>query len=434
MRSKTLKAAAAVMLSAALSGCGIGSSVDSLLLPPMMSEEQEEIYSALMDSAGTDISLVYPKSGEYRSAFVFYDLDGDGFEEATVFYESSSDGESSVRVNILDNEGNGWRSVYDHAGAGSTIEQVFFTDLGGQGRVRMAIGYGYITPTEKTLKIYSLGDGMLNTEYTETYYKTMNLDLDGDGGQDIAVINCNNENHSAYLSLVTDRGKGAECTSSVALSPNTADLSAVIGGYIGNKTPAIFIDGLMTGGNLSTEIIYCVNGQLRNPANLSGSDIPAMTARPQGLYSCDIDGDGIIEIPQKEPFPGYSDSGSAQYITNWNVFENYTVIRKYSSFTEADKGYAFMIPEKWEGSVTVKTDGITGEKVFYKYNRNLTESRLELMRILVCDKNTAAKKSLIGYVTAQSENGVVYMVKFGDTEDELLLTVTEVRNNFHLYK
>ncbi len=432
MKIRKLQLAAVPVIISLLSGCGIGSSVDSLLSPPMLSEEQNEIYSALTEASGNDISLVYPRSGEYRSAYVFYDLDGDGSDEAVVFYKNESDSESSVRVNILDNE-NGWRSVYDHAGAGSAIEQVFFTDLGGRGRVSMAIGYGYITPTEKTLRLYSFVNGMLKNEYSDTYYKTICMDLDGDGGQDIAVINCNNENHSAYLSLVTDRGNGAQCTSTVDLSPNTADLSGIIGGYIGNSTPAVFIDGLMGSGYLSTEIIYCVNGQLRNPANLPGSDISALTARNQGLYSCDIDGDGIIEIPRRELFPGYGDSGNAQYITSWNSFENYTIVKKYSSLTEEDKGYAFMLPEKWEGSVTVKSDEVTGEKVFYKFNRSLTESRIELMRILVCDKNTAAKKSLSGYVTAASENGVVYMVKFGDTEDELQLTVAEARNNFYIY-
>ena len=230
MNMKKTRLAALVLTGALLTGCGIGSSVDTLLLPPMLSDEQKAIYTALTASAGSNISLVYPRGGAYRSAFVFYDLDMDGADEAVVFYDDTDDSENSVRVNILHRENNGWRSVYDHAGAGSYIEQVCDADLGGTGRVRMAIGYGYMTPTEKTLKIYSLGDCVLNTEYTETYYKTMNMDMDGDGSEDIAVINCNNENHAAYVSLVTDRGNGTECTSTVDLSESTADLPSVIGG------------------------------------------------------------------------------------------------------------------------------------------------------------------------------------------------------------
>ena len=139
-----------------------------------------------------------------------------------------------------------------------------------------------------------------------------------------------------------------------------------------------------------------------------------------------------MEIPQREAFPGYRDPSDAQYITNWNVFENYTVVKKYASLTEADKGYAFMLPVRWEGLVTVKTDSVTGEKVFYKFNSRLAESRLELMRILVCTRDSAAQRSLEGYTAAASDDNAVYMVKFGDTEDNLLLTMTEVRNNFYM--
>lgn len=408
-------------------------SVENLLSPPMISQAQEEVYAALESAVGRDIVLVYPKGGDYRSAFVFYDLDSDGADEAVVFYENTKDSEGKVRVNILACSDDKWRSVYDHAGAGTSVEQVFFTDLGGMGRVRMAIGYGYITPKEKTLRIYSFKNGVLDTEYSEGYYKMLGMDMDGDSFQDIAVIGCNNDNHSAYASLITDRGEGAQSVSRVQLSESTVDLPSVIGGCIGNNTPAVFVDGLLGSGNISTEILYCVNGELRNPANLAGSDISALTSRQQGLYCKDIDGDGIVEIPSRELFPGYRDSTEPQYITNWNVFENYTVTRKYTSLTEHIKGYSFVLPVRWEGLVTVKNDSVTGEKVFYKYNSNLSQSRLELMRILVCSPAEAAERSLEGYAAAASTESAVYMVKFGSTEDNLLLTMTEVSNNFYLY-
>ncbi len=83
-----------------LSSCGLTGSVESLLMPPIVSEDQEAVYDALMDDTGRNITLVYPRTGDYRSAFIFRDLDGDGTDEAVAFYRS--EGESSnVRVNIL---------------------------------------------------------------------------------------------------------------------------------------------------------------------------------------------------------------------------------------------------------------------------------------------------------------------------------------------
>ena len=140
-----------------------------------------------------------------------------------------------------------------------------------------------------------------------------------------------------------------------------------------------------------------------------------------------------MEIPEREAFPGYRDRQDTQYITDWNVYENYSVVKKYSSLTDPYLGYAFMLPVRWEGLVTLKNDSTTGEKVFYKYNGSLEESRLELMRINVCSREDSEKRMLEGYTAAASTEDAVYMVRCGDTDDNLLLTTAEVSNNFYLY-
>ena len=65
----------AAAVSAMLSGCTFGGSAENLLSPPILYEEQEEIYAALMKVTGEDMTLQYPRSGAYRSAFVIKDID-----------------------------------------------------------------------------------------------------------------------------------------------------------------------------------------------------------------------------------------------------------------------------------------------------------------------------------------------------------------------
>ena len=87
MKARLLGAVtAAVML---LSGCTFSTSIDGLLSPPKLSLEQEQIYDALRRAAGSSISLKYPKTGGYLSAFIVSDIDGDGEDEALVFYEKN---------------------------------------------------------------------------------------------------------------------------------------------------------------------------------------------------------------------------------------------------------------------------------------------------------------------------------------------------------
>lgn len=97
-----MKRIMALLLAAALfclSGCSLTpTSMESLLSPPVRTEEQSEIYQALLSSVNTNISLVYPRSGEYTSAFVVEDIDGDGLEDALVFYQDQSQATSTTRL------------------------------------------------------------------------------------------------------------------------------------------------------------------------------------------------------------------------------------------------------------------------------------------------------------------------------------------------
>ena len=61
--NRIIKAAAAFFALLTLTGCS-SASVDTLLTPPKLSEEQSAVYEALMKSVGRDIRLQYPKSGD----------------------------------------------------------------------------------------------------------------------------------------------------------------------------------------------------------------------------------------------------------------------------------------------------------------------------------------------------------------------------------
>ncbi len=90
-----------------LCGCSAGISAENMLTAPKLDAEQSAIYQALINSVGTGVKLKYPKSGDYRSAFVLKTIDGEEGDEALVFYESQTvqSGESALRLKILDKNG-----------------------------------------------------------------------------------------------------------------------------------------------------------------------------------------------------------------------------------------------------------------------------------------------------------------------------------------
>lgn len=419
---KRLFPAAAVLL---LSACDLSGSVESLLMPPLVSEDQEAVYNALMEDTGSNISLVYPRTGDNRSAFIFRDLDGDGSSEAVAFYRSGGES-NNVRVNILSQGEQGWHSVYDHSGSGSSIERVFFSPFSG-GTDYLCIGYAYTNRSDKLFSVYSYKNGVLENEYSDIYYRLEQTDINMDGSDDVLLVEGNTEEHPAYVVLVTDLadGLGVRALSGAAMRTNTTELlSTAVGGIAGGHN-ALFVDSSSAGG-ITTEIIYSVDGMLRNPAALEDSQIPSLTQR-RSLYSMDIDGDGIVEIPTSEPFPGYRENDS-QVMTIWNSFEDYDIVPKYWSLYVPQQNYCFMLPVRWKGLVTVKTDASTGERVFYKFNSSLSQSRLELMRIASIDAADDEEYRENGYVTIVKNEKACIMALFPTTDDPLVLTQTEAAN------
>ena len=68
-----------------LCGCSAGISVENLLTAPKLNAEQTAIYQALTNSVGGGVKLRYPKSGDYRSAFILKNIDDEPGVEALVF-------------------------------------------------------------------------------------------------------------------------------------------------------------------------------------------------------------------------------------------------------------------------------------------------------------------------------------------------------------
>lgn len=426
------------ILSLLLCGCSLGTSVDSLLSPPRLTEEQNAVYAALSESLGSSVTLKYPRSGDYRSAFVIEDIDGEPTGEAIVFYETPAVGlsDSSLRLNILDMQDGKWRSVYDYAGAGTDIDRVIIRRLGSGEIPTVIIGYNNIADGMKELRAY-VYDGGLVPLFNDSYSYLDAFDMDMDGKDELVTIVNGNGYTYSYVQTIANQGSGrsiADYRVSGAAEVGSGSVAAVAKGLLSNDTVALYVDLLQTDGTLTTELVYSVGDVLRNPFRIN-PELSLRTGRPSGYYSCDIDGDGSCEIPTISDFLGYQSADRAEklYITDWWEFSNYSLNKKYSSFYSISEGYCFMLPARWEGMVTLKQDAFTGEYVFYKFEDSLADSTTELMRFCVTENDNVTEKSAAGYTTVASKGSVCYMVKnSADTAESLVLTQSEITNSFYI--
>ena len=421
-----------------LGGCGFSAGIDTMMKPPKLNVEQEQIYSALTERIGSKVSLKYPKSGDYLSAFIISDIDEEPTNEAIVFYERTgltTTDEPSLRINILDQRKNGWESVYDYAVAdGSEIEKVMISKLGSSDKFNIIVGYSTINQSEKKVGVYQYEDGVLTNTLSSRYSMMDITDIDGNGQNELLIVSNKNASQPAQAHMYMLQSDNLHYIDAVAnLSENATEYSNIMYGKVNDRTTAIFIDSIVGTGTIQTEVLYPQEQELKKA--FTDTSVIAKTVRPSSYASADIDNDGQIEIPVPEVFLGYDDMPETEQLqaTAWYICENGSLTRKYSGYYNTLHGYAFMLPSRWQGQVTIKTDNITDEIIFCKYEGTITDNMTELMRISVTDRKLSDSKLEEGYQIIRTKSDTDYMVRICENDSEPLTpTISEIMFNFFL--
>lgn len=423
-----------------LAGCSFGSfSVDTLLTAPKLSKEQQEIHEKLIQSVGSDIVLKYPQSGENRSAFVVANIDDEPTDEAIVFYEYSSLLNADVGINIcvLDKTSDDkWEVKYKFSGPGTDIDRIIITRLGKNEKLSIIVGYSTLSINEKTLEIYNFSEGVLNLVATDTYNVIETIDLNNDNYSEIVLVQSGAESSNATASLLSVNNSQIEKSSVTEMSSTSESIVYYTKGKVTAQNKALFVDCRNVDGTVHTEIFYYRYNNLQNPMNQIGHKLISRTVRPDGYYSADVDGDGIIEIPTVKVLKGYEAMPAEEqlYLTTWNGYSDYyNLTEKLVGFYSIPMGYMFSFPESWLDKVTVKRDDVTGENVFYEFNNSLEESTSELMRIAVCPKSESEEYHSMGYQLITSLGQIDYLVKISDNpNNELQPNISTVRRYFYV--
>lgn len=420
-----------------LSGCQFSLTVDTLLSPPRLTAQQEQIYQALQTAAGNNISLKYPKSGERLSAFTVEDLDADGENEAIVFYEvgMASAEENPLRFCLLDCENGVWRAVTDYTTPGAAVECVIVSALGSNERTNLIIGYSMVDGGGYAAEIFHYADGTLERTLSVPYTKMDISDLNGDGNHEFLTVNAATLSSPAVATVYALDETGNYYQSQAALNGLYWDISRVVYGALpshGKSTAAIYIDGVSGATTIQTEILSYHDKQLSVLYADNAERFPNST-RNSACPTMDIDHDGEAEIPVQTVFYGYANAAESERIamTNWYVCRSGMLMREYSSYYSANDGYAFLLPSRWERKVTVVQEYDT--VVFYVLD---TEAASEdgspvvkqplLHLAVVSDAVEAQSLQQEGYLLLRCQKGNYYLAKTEQTDRTLSLTRSEL--------
>lgn len=347
---------------ALLGGCsGIDTSLDSLLSPPKLTEYQTAIYNALIQSTGGQPELAYPRGGEYRSAFVIYNLDDEPASEAIVFYRvpETPDSEGGLRMSFLDQSDGEWFAVLDRPLAGMEVEAVSFSDFG-MG-TDIVVRCSALGQTEQMVNVLSYKDGEAEELYRGSYVFCETCDMDEDGFSELFLINYDAAlgYHSAHMLSFYSSEEEQSVFGAVSTVPLNADVVTVqrmSRQRLNDNECLVFLDYSKGSNIYGTQLLRCYG------KNLTQVYSEGLTRRNNAntptLYSTDIDGDGRIEVPVTVSLPGYENLTVPEqlYSVDWYYADEETsfdLTRKSTAYVSAGLEYMFYIPVRWQGFVTV---------------------------------------------------------------------------------
>ena len=375
---KTITATALVLvLCILLSGCSFldGSGIEGQLRPPRVTGDEEAVQEALDDYIDGDYILTYPRSGDYRAAFLMQDMNGDGVEEAVCFYRLA---DSNTHVLILRQAGEKWEPIDDIEGTGTDIYRVTFGDMRGDGARQLLVGWGiYNNSRDRHVIIYDVTDSglkvMLEASAAAVFFGRVT-----DEAQDSLLLYRIDDNTETATAILMSWQQGIlSQQGEIALDGHIRSCGVPRLAKLADGVNGIFMEAYKDNNSTITELVYWDEGRLNNPFYDPTTNTNTVTVREasrnSAVVATDLNRDGAWEWPTTRRLLGYQESEYAhsQWLTSWMRYD-YTTSKPakvMDTIVNTVDGYYLVLEPEWVGE-TAATDRLT---VIYDAAKHLME-------------------------------------------------------------
>ncbi len=359
-----------------LCGCATQSAVEELLRAPQLSTQLSIVQKALNSYLGESAQLKYPRTSTISSPFLFGDLNGDGKEEAVVLYQSESKG-LNVHIAVLEQNETDWVVTQEVEGPSTDVESISQANLqGGKGNELVILYSAPAKGTEDYLAVYSYYDKTLKENSLWPCMGYLLEDIIGSGNDDLLMI----RRQDNQLSATMLTGVDGELKILPDLSLDQRFVTCEELQYsVKNDHRYIVIDGLDQSGYMISELISYdpQTSRLYQYTPNHSENIVAQTARLKpGLYSWDINQDGVVEIPIIEQEITTVNSARRLSFITWRDFTRKSNTIVQFGVLDMEYGFFLRLPVAWMDKITV-VDGVAANS-WQVCNKDGTQSYIDV--------------------------------------------------------
>ena len=344
-----------------LTGCSIPMQeetvqVEELLRAPRLAGDYGALQTALNDWLGESAQLKYPLQGDLLSPFVLQDFDGDGEQDAAVFYTTALT--SNVCVAFLrKNSGGAWQVSQTVEGLADSVDNVRLAQLQAGGTAQLVVGYA-ASQDDHYLAVYSYENGEVSAILEQAYEQYLVEDITGGGSEDLILMSTLEDSGVQIELLTVDKDGRFQQVAVMALSGDKfSGCASVAAGLGADGKHYLVLDGWtgISGNNLASVLLRFDEStqQMVQASQISADELYEASLRNVStLVSCDLDGDGIVEIPTQPDEAGLLNLSQSRRM-DFIVWMDYTSRRPEKSFGLLDEetNCYIELPTEWEGNL-----------------------------------------------------------------------------------
>lgn len=428
-----------IFLASMLSGCTIPKltlNSEDLYSLPTLPAKYTELNTQLNEILESGAEYAAPTSGANIQSVQLVDLDGDGREEAVAFFRNAAE-EKPLKIYIFTATEDSYQKTELIEGSGTGIYSIAYTDLDGDGRMELLVGWKATTELQ-VLEVYALRPGGAALLVRSDYVKYTAMDLDQDQRQELVVLHADEggDGVADYYSWQEDGSLASQ--SSARLSVTMAELNQqgrVTQGKLQEEVPALFVTGVTDASRAVTDILSVRNGELTNVVLSDLTGVSGEIAPFCSLYPSDINNDGLTEVPSPIQVSSMMETGAAYQRVDWYAYNagGQSSLALHTYHDVEDRWY-LRLPEEWLNHIWVGRATMPDEAAvtFYILDGEAMEPFLRITAITGSSREKRAVRGGRFLLSRQSE--VIYTAELLDANDtwQYGVTADEVREAFSL--
>lgn len=344
------------------SGCAI-KTVDEMYCLPRRSEDYDRLQGAIDRVLGS-LSYCAPIQGENRQTVQFADLTGDGEAEAIVFAKGTD--ENPLKIFVFEKQDGVYTDIAALKFPGTAFTQVEYVQMDGLPGLELVVGRQMGAELLHSLSAYAFREEGAAPVFTAGYTHYITADLDSDGCQEVFLLRPGSGGVSGVAELYRAVGGRMEPAQEAAMSVPVEGLKRIAEGGLWGGSQAVFVASSYDEQTIITDVYAVVDGRFTNISLSPDAAASVRTIRDYGVYACDLDADGLMELPalrRREPGGVLPQS----FIRWYNLSPSGEEHEKAFTYHNYAQRWYVLLDGSWNGQVRVQPEESREKAVGYAF-------------------------------------------------------------------